>query len=157
MRNGRFILAMALVFLTCFGIGTASSAEKVEFILNWIAGGDHAPYFYALQQGWYKDAGIDLEIQQGKGSSMSSQRTGVGKNPIGLADLGTALVAKGKGANLVAVMNVYANSPYGMYWLKSSGIKGPKGLVGKKIGIVRKGKNVNLRLLERIGDEVIYV
>jgi NitT/TauT family transport system substrate-binding protein len=65
---------------------------------------------------------------------MSAKRTGIGKNPIGLADLGTALVAKGVGADIVAVMNVYANSPYGMYWLKSSGIKGPKDLVGKKIG-----------------------
>jgi len=31
-------------------------------------------------------------------------------------------------------MNIYANSPYGIYWLKSSGIKGPKDLAGKKIG-----------------------
>ena len=134
MRYYRFILAVALVFLLFIGTSTSNAAEKVEFILNWIAGGDHAPYYYALQQGWYAEAGIDLEIQQGKGSSMSSQRTGVGKNPIGLADLGTALVVKGKGANLVAVMNIYANSPYGMYWLLSSGIKGPKDLVGKKIG-----------------------
>lgn len=134
MKSCKLILTMTFVFLVLFGFNTAMAAEKVEFILNWIAGGDHAPYYYALQKGWYKDAGIDLDIQQGKGSSMSAQRTGIGKNPIGLADLGTALVAKGKGANLVAVMNVYANSPYGMYWLKSSGIKGPKGLVGKKIG-----------------------
>ncbi len=134
MKSCRLMLTATLVFLMLIGSGVAMAGEKVEFILNWIAGGDHAPYYYALQQGWYKDAGIDLEIQQGKGSSMASQRTGVGKNPIGLADLGTALVAKGKGANLVAVMNIYANSPYGMYWLKDSGIKGPKDLVGKKIG-----------------------
>lgn len=134
MKYCKLILTVVFVVYVLFGTGTAMAAEKVEFILNWIVGGDHAPYFYALQQGWYADAGIDLDIQQGKGSSMSAQRTGVGKNPIGLADLGTALVAKGKGADLVAVMNVYANSPYGMYWLKSSGIKGPKDLVGKKIG-----------------------
>ena len=134
MKYCKLLLAVALVFSMLFGTGTAIAAEKVEFILNWIAGGDHAPYYYALQKGWYKDAGIDLVIQQGKGSSMSAKRTGIGKNPIGLADLGTALVAKGVGADIVAVMNVYANSPYGMYWLKSSGIKGPKDLVGKKIG-----------------------
>jgi NitT/TauT family transport system substrate-binding protein len=29
---------------------------------------------------------------------------------------------------------IYANSPQGFYWLKSSGIKGPKDFVGKKIG-----------------------
>ena len=51
-----------------------------------------------------------------------------------LADMGTALVVMGKGANMVAVMNVYANSPYGMYWLKSSGMKEPKDFAGKKIG-----------------------
>jgi len=44
------------------------------------------------------------------------------------------LVAKGKGADTVAVYNVYANSPQGMYWLKSSGIKGVKDFPGKKIG-----------------------
>ena len=44
------------------------------------------------------------------------------------------LVAKGKGADTVAVFNVYANSPQGMYWLKSSGIKGVKDFAGKKIG-----------------------
>lgn len=112
----------------------ATAAEKVDFILNWIAGGDHAPYYFAKKMGWYAKAGIDLNIQQGKGSSMSSRRTGAGKNQIGLADLGTALVTMGKGAKMVAVMNIYANSPYGMYWLKSSGIKGPKDFAGKKIG-----------------------
>jgi len=44
------------------------------------------------------------------------------------------LVAKGKGADVVGVFNVYANSPQGLYWLKSSGIKGIKDFPGKKIG-----------------------
>lgn len=129
----RFGLPLALVGTLGF-MHSAPAAESVNFILNWIAGGDHAPYYYAKKTGLYTEAGIDLEIEQGKGSSMSSQRTGIGKNPIGLADLGTALVTRGKGADLVAVMNVYANSPYGMYWLKSSGIEGPKDLAGHKIG-----------------------
>jgi len=134
MRMSRLIMTVAFTFMMIAGTGQARAADKLEFILNWIAGGDHAPYYFAKQQGWYADAGIDLEIQQGKGSSMSAQRTGIGKNAVGLADLGTALVAKGKGADIVAVMNIYANSPYGMYWLKSSGIRGPKDFAGKKIG-----------------------
>ena len=32
------------------------------------------------------------------------------------------------------MFNVYANSPQGLYWLKSSGIKSVKDLAGKKIG-----------------------
>jgi NitT/TauT family transport system substrate-binding protein len=46
----------------------------------------------------------------------------------------TVLVAIGKGADEVAIMNVYANYPGGFYWLKSSGIKSIKDLAGKKIG-----------------------
>ncbi|MDX5361779.1 MAG: ABC transporter substrate-binding protein [Alphaproteobacteria bacterium] len=130
MRKGWIALA------ALFAVSSAQAAEKTEidFVLNWIAGGDHAPYYYAQQEGWYEKAGIDLNIEQGKGSAAAAQRTGIGQTDIGLADMGTALVARGKGANLVAVMNVYANSPYGMYWLKSSGIKGIQDFPGHKIG-----------------------
>jgi len=112
----------------------AQDATEIDFVLNWIAGGDHAPYYYALQEGWYEDAGIDLNIEQGKGSAGAVQRTGIGQTDMGLADLGTALIAKGKGAEFTAVMNVYANSPQGMYWLKSSGIESVEDFAGRKIG-----------------------
>ncbi len=131
----RISMAVACV-ATALGLmmGPVAAAEKVSFILNWIAGGDHAPYYYAKKMGWYMDAGIDLDIEQGKGSSLSAQRVGIGKNQLGLADLPPVFVTIAKGAKSVAVYNVYANSPYGFYWLKSSGIKTPKDFVGRKIG-----------------------
>ena len=112
----------------------AQKTEKVDFVLNWVAGGDHVPYYYAKKLGWYAQAGIDLNIEQGKGSALAIQKVGAGANPIGLADMANALTLRGKGAEVVGVYNVYANSPQGMYWLKSSGIKSVKDLVGKKIG-----------------------
>jgi NitT/TauT family transport system substrate-binding protein len=112
----------------------AAAQQKLDFILNWVPGGDHSPYYYAKKQGWYAKEGIDLNIEPGKGSALATQKVGAGANPIGLADMGGVLVAKGKGANTVAVFNVYANSPQGLYWLKSSGIKGIKDFPGKKIG-----------------------
>lgn len=115
-------------------LGLAQAQTKVDFILNWVPGGDHAPYFYAVKQGWYKDAGIDLNIESGKGSALATQKVGAGANPIGLADLAGVMVGIGKGVDAVAVYNVYANSPQGMYWLKSSGITGVKDFPGKRIG-----------------------
>ena len=112
----------------------AMAQQKIDFILNWVPGGDHAPYYYAKQQGWYAKEGIELNLEPGKGSALATQKVGAGANPIGLADMGGVLVAKGKGAHTVAVFNVYANSPQGLYWLKSSGIKGIKDFPGKKIG-----------------------
>lgn len=127
-------LAGGAVAALAVTLGSAAAQEKVSFILNWIAGGDHAPYYYAQEMGWYKDAGIDLTIEQGKGSALSAQRVGIGESQFGLADLPPVFVTIAKGAKSVAVYNVYANSPYGFYWLKSSGIKTPKDFAGKKIG-----------------------
>jgi NitT/TauT family transport system substrate-binding protein len=122
----------ALAMLASAGVVHAN--EKVSFILNWVAGGDHAPYYYAQKMGWYKDAGIDLDLLQGKGSSVAAQAAGAGVNTFGLADMATIMVAVGKGGDEVAVMDVYANYPGGFYWQKSSGIKSVKDLAGKKIG-----------------------
>lgn len=112
----------------------AIAQTKVDFILNWVPGGDHAPYYFAKKQGWYAREGLDVNLEPGRGSALATQKVGAGANALGLADMGGVLVAKGKGADLVAVFNVYANSPQGLYWLKSSGIKSVKDLVGKKIG-----------------------
>ena len=84
--------------------------------------------------GWYKKAGIDLTLLQGKGSVVAAQSAGAGADTFGLADMSTVHVAIGKGGDEVAVMNVYANYPGGFYWLKSSGIKSVKDLAGKKVG-----------------------
>jgi len=124
------VLAAALATFN----GGAAAQTKLDFILNWVPGGDHAPYYYAKAQGWYAKEGIDLNLEPGKGSALATQKVAAGANPIGLADMGGVLVAKGKGADTVAVFNVYANSPQGLYWLKSSGIKGIKDFPGKKIG-----------------------
>jgi NitT/TauT family transport system substrate-binding protein len=111
-----------------------AAAQKLTFTLNWVAGGDHAPYFYAQKMGWYKQAGIDVDFETGRGSAASAQKVAAGSSQLGLSDMGGVLLFRGKGMDLVGVMNVYANSPQGLYWLKSSGIKTAKDLAGKKIG-----------------------
>src|SRR3954447_13970279 len=126
----RLIIAAAAAALAA----PAAAQQKIDFILNWVPGGDHAPYYYAKKLGWYQKEGIDLNLEPGKGSALATQKVGAGANPVGLADMAGVLVARGKGADSVAVFNVYANSPQGMYWLKSSGIKGIKDFAGKKIG-----------------------
>jgi NitT/TauT family transport system substrate-binding protein len=129
------LLSVAAGMALCAtAVTSAHAAEKINFMLNWVAGGDHAPYYYAQKMGWYSKAGLDVNIIQGSGSNVAVQRVAAGVDQIGLADFPTMLIANGKGAHLIAVMAVYANSPQGIYWLKSSGIKSVKDLAGKKIG-----------------------
>ena len=128
------LVAVAWTAAAALAAGQASAAEKINFVLNWVPGGDHSPIYWAREQGWYNDAGIDLVIEHGTGSGASAKKVGVGRNELGIADLPTMLQARGKGADLVAVLNIYANSPYGIYWKKSSGIKSFDDLKGRTIG-----------------------
>src|ERR1700720_3471051 len=112
----------------------AQAAEPVTLMLNWTPTADHSPFYYAKAQGWYEKAGIDLNIEVGKGSGVSSLRVGSGGAPVGIADLATMLVARGKGADVVALMSIYANTGQTFYWLKSYGVSGAKDFPGHKIG-----------------------
>ena len=127
--------ALLVAALAGIAAAPAAAAEKIEVALNWVAGGDHAPLYYAKKMGWYEKAGIDLELQPGKGSVGSIQRVSTGGAPIGLADMAVVLSALGKGANVTAIFDIYANTALGMYWLKSSGITGVKDFAGKRIGV----------------------
>jgi NitT/TauT family transport system substrate-binding protein len=129
------IAKVAVATLAGFALSaSATVAQKITFTLNWVAGGDHAPYFYAQKAGLYKQAGLDVDFETGRGSAASAQKVGAGQSQLGLSDMAGVLLFRGKGADNVGLMNVYANSPQGLYWLKSSGIQGVKDLVGKKIG-----------------------
>jgi NitT/TauT family transport system substrate-binding protein len=122
-----FALALVLV-------APSVAAESVSLTLNWTSAADHSPFYYAKAQGWYEKAGIDLIIETGKGSGVSSLKVGSGSSPFGIADLATALVARSKGADVVALMSIYANTGQTFYWLKSYGVNGPKEFSGHKIG-----------------------
>ena len=84
MRGLRIaVLALGL------GLPAASShaGEAVNLMLNWTPTADHSPFYYAKAQGWYEKAGIDLTIETGKGSGVSSLKVGSGGSPFGIADL----------------------------------------------------------------------
>lgn len=130
----RRLLKAAAVALMVTSAPLVMAADAMSLMLNWTPTADHSPIYFAKSKGWYTEAGIDLSIEAGKGSGASALRVGSGGSDVGIADLPTAMQAKGKGADLKAVMVIYANSPQGFYWLKSSGITGPKDFAGHKIG-----------------------
>src|SRR5204863_8307765 len=126
------IIAKAALATLVALVASQASAQKITFTLNWVAGGDHASYFYAQKMGFYKQAGLDVDFETGRGSAASAQKVGAGQSQLGLSDMAGVLLFRGKGLDLVGVMNAYPHSPQGLYWLKSSGIREGKDLAGKK-------------------------
>lgn len=134
VRRRGLLLAGLATTLAAPRLARAQAKEKITFVLNWTPYADHAPYYLAKANGWYDQAGLDVTIEAGRGSGLSSQRVVAGTAQIGISDMATALLARGRGGNLVAVMTVFANSPQTFYWLKSNGIAGPRDFVGRSIG-----------------------
>lgn len=125
---------VAGLLTACVIVPASASAENVNIVLNWVPTADHMPYFYAKQAGWYEKEGLTVNIESGRGSGAAAQKVGAGFSEFGIADMATVLLAKGQGADSVALMTVYTNSPQGFYWLKSKGIKGPEDFPKHSIG-----------------------
>ena len=81
----KFLRAAGLSLALVVPAAPSVAAESVNLILNWTPTADHSPFYYAKAQGWYEKAGIDLSIESGKGSGVSSLKVGSGGAQFGIA------------------------------------------------------------------------
>ena len=101
---------------------------------HWIPTWYHTPFYLALDRGYYKTAGLNLTIGQGKGSTMTAQVVGAGSETFGLMDMSIMMLAASSGAPLKAIGGYIQRSPDAAVFLSSSKIKSPKDLEGKRWG-----------------------
>jgi NitT/TauT family transport system substrate-binding protein len=70
---------------------TSAPLTKFQFRLNWTLYGEHAPFFVALDKGFYKDEGLDVEILEGSGSTTVAQLVANNTNPVAYVDAATMM------------------------------------------------------------------
>ncbi|HWM78248.1 MAG TPA: ABC transporter substrate-binding protein, partial [Methylomirabilota bacterium] len=130
-----FALAfMAAVLVATAAPVSAQAPEKVVFALNWFAVGDHAAYWVALEKGYYKAKGLEVELQNSKGSGDSIAKVDTGRADIGLADSAVVIAAVGRGGKIKVVGMVFDKTPLNIWSRKEAPITKPKDLEGKTIG-----------------------
>lgn len=115
-------------------VGNAHAADKLTFALQWIPNGNHFGVFAAKEQGFYKDAGLDVDIQRGFGSGDTAKRVATGNADVGIADAGSVIVGRSNGLKVKLVASFYEKAPDAIFFLKDNGITKPKDLEGKTIG-----------------------
>jgi NitT/TauT family transport system substrate-binding protein len=113
-----------------------AALEPASIRLDWLASGYHAPFFLALDRGYYRDQGIDLQIFDGKGSTTTIQVVASGAETFGAANLTTMALGVAKGMPLVAVLGLIQKSPDSIISLADAGIKTPADIVAKRGGFV---------------------
>lgn len=135
MFRRTFLMGVAATGLAAFAMPSmANAADKVVLMLNWFVYGEHAPYIYGKQKGFYAEEGIDLEIQEGRGSGVTVQAVGAGTADFGLADVGVMMKAAAKGAPVKSVGVMLQRTPAAIV-APAGKIDSPKDLPGKTIAI----------------------
>jgi len=118
----------------CAPAAPAAAAQKITFTLDFEYAGRHAYYFVALEKGFYREAGLDVEIVRGSGSADAIRAVAAGRAPLGFADTGTLVVSRSShGLPVKVVAMVYNRAPHCIFCLEEAGVRTPKDLEGKKI------------------------
>jgi len=87
-------------------ISSASAQDKVIYQLDWLPGGDKAPIYVCINEGFCADAGLDVSIAPGRGSSEAITKIATGASDIGSAGLGALMAAAAtEGVPVTAVMS----------------------------------------------------
>src|SRR6516225_5303652 len=105
---GRTGLVLAAALALCL-VGSAARAQinvvvRTDFKFN----GYVSPLALAIAKGFYRDAGLNVSIEQGQGSSTTVQTVASGVDTFGLADAATTVLgitAQNVPVKLVAVYN----------------------------------------------------
>lgn len=113
----------------------AQGREKVTLLLNWYVYSEHAPFFIGKAKGFYEAEGIDLDIQEGRGSAVSIQAVAANSATFGYVDVPTMIRAATKGAPVKAVGVALQVSPMSVMGLAEKNIKTPKDIVGKTVAM----------------------
>ncbi len=114
----------------------AAAETAMPFALDWKFEGPAAPYFVALDKGYFTDAGLTVEISEGAGSLDAIPKVATGAYPIGFADINSLMrfLDQNPGAPVTAVMMIYDKPPFAVVGRKSLGITTPADLEGKVLG-----------------------
>lgn len=116
----------------------ASAQTPIKFQLDWRFEGPAALFLASAAKGYYKAAGLDVQIDAGNGSGGTVTRVASGTYDMGFADLAALMEFHANNPDApnkpVAVMVVYNNTPAAVLALKKSGITKPADLNGKRLG-----------------------
>ena len=97
-------------------------------MLDWFANTNHAGFFVALEKGYYRETGLDVNIC---GDAQSAMDTG--DADIIVAPQPSILTGIDRGYKITAVATLTQCNDSGILSLKQSGINGPRDITGKRL------------------------
>ena len=131
---GLSLFAITAASMACGSEKQSTSVEKkLKLVLDWTPNTNHTGLYVAMDKGYYKDAGIELEIVQppedGAEVLVASGKADFG---ISFQDTMAGALSKDSPLPIKAVAAITQHNTSGIMSRKGDGITTPKGLEGKK-------------------------
>jgi NitT/TauT family transport system substrate-binding protein len=135
------ILALALLVLCgisgIFGDARAQVTKMtdVTFSLDFIVLGRHAPFYVAIEKGFYKEENLNVNIIAAKGTAQAIQNVESGLAQIGFTDVASLVVARDEGSTVKVVSVIYQKAPFCFFSLDpGANVRSLKDFEGLKVG-----------------------
>ncbi len=130
--NGCIFQLLLLISSLIFYSPLFAATDKVRLRLVWKNQFQFAGYYMAKEKGFYQQEGIDIEILEKDPAIDNVEEVVSGKVDFAVGR-SSILINRAKGADIVALMAAFQQSPMMLLSLKSSGITSPVDLRGKRI------------------------
>ncbi|MGB0694213.1 MAG: ABC transporter substrate-binding protein [Rhodospirillaceae bacterium] len=129
-------ISLAVAMASTSAVTSAFAETDMPFALDWKFEGPSAPYFLAIDKGYFSDVGLSVTVTAGQGSLDAIPKVATGAFPIGFADINSLVrfLDQNPGAPVTAVMMVYDKPPFAVVGRKSQGVSEPKDLEGRVLG-----------------------
>ena len=111
---------------------TAAPLEKVVLQLKWRHQFQFAGYYAAIEKGYYRDAGLEVELRERKTGTAPTEMLLNGEAQFAIAD-STVVLRRLNGKPLVVLAAIFQHSPLAIISLADKGLVSPLELVGKRI------------------------
>lgn len=131
----RLIIA---IFVSVLALPSAALGQKIVFTPQWTAQSQFAGYYVAQEKGFYKEAGLDVEIVHPSASYSATNRLIEGSSNVITLQLMQAIVEIDKGTELVNILQTSQHNGLVIVSRKDS-LETFKALEGKKVGIWQAG------------------
>src|SRR6266705_211492 len=132
MRFRSIVGALAVLAASSIAV---HADDAVSLRLNWYFGGLHVPFYYGKDKCYFAAEGIDLAINEGRGSANTVQVVAADSDTFGLADSSSVILTASKGADIKSVMSLLNTTGFSVVSLAESGIKTPKDLEGRTVAV----------------------
>lgn len=111
----------------------AAELKKVSVRLAFSYNGHRSPYLLGVDKGFYKEAGLDVQVLEGRGVSSSMQLVASQQDTFAVVDPPSLMLGVAQGMNIKQVAQLYQKSPNAVISWPDANINSPADLKGKKV------------------------